>query len=211
MNDQPCVFIIDDDEAIRDSLKMVLETMNINCKTYDSAENFLNSYNPENTGCLVLDVNLPGINGVELHAELNRRTIRLPIIFLTSYGDIPMSVRAIKAGAVDFLLKPIAIPEIIQCIQAELQKENQRNEQNKIEIEFIKNINSLSAREIEILPLVLAGITSKEIASQLNISYRTVEIHRTQILKKTVTNSFLELASQCTACNIIFKTPSEKS
>jgi FixJ family two-component response regulator len=211
MNDQPYVFIVDDDEAVRDSLKMVLETMDINCATYDSAEEFLGNYNPEIPGCLILDVNLPGINGVELHAELNRRNIRLPIIFLTSYGDVPMSVRAIKAGAVDFLLKPIAIPEIIECIQTELQKEIKRHEQNKIEMEFIKNINNLSAREMEILPLVLAGITTKEIALQLNISYRTVEIHRTQILKKTGANSFLELASQCTACNIQFKTPHEES
>lgn len=211
MSDQPCVFIIDDDEAIRDSLKMVLETININCETFDSAENFLDSFNPENIGCLVLDVNLPGINGVELHAELNRRNIRLPIIFLTSYGDIPMSVRAIKAGAVDFLLKPIAIPEIIECIQSALQKQILKTKQNDIEMDFIKNINSLSAREMEILPLVLAGITSKEIAIQLNISYRTVEIHRTQILKKTATNSFLELASQCTAYNIVFKPLTDKS
>ncbi|PSJ15743.1 hypothetical protein C7H79_17340 [Nitrosomonas supralitoralis] len=148
---------------------------------------------------------MPGINGIDLQAELNRRNIRLPIIFLTSYGDIPMSVRVIKAGAADFLMKPIAIDKIIERIQIELEKTIKRHESMKAEMQFMQTLNSLSAREMEILPMILAGLSTKEVANKLKISSRTVEIHRTQILKKTCTSSFLELSSQCAAYNLLFK------
>ena len=120
------VFIIDDDEAIRDSLQLMLETVDIDCQLFSSAEEFLDSYDMDLSGCIVLDLNLPGMNGIELQAELERRNIRLPIIFLTSYGTVPITVQAMKSGAVDFLTKPVAIEEIFQCIQAELQKQKQK-------------------------------------------------------------------------------------
>lgn len=205
MNIQPCVFIVDDDEAVRDGLGMVIETVGIPCQTYESGEQFLENYVIGTPGCLVLDINMPGMNGDELQVELNRRDIHLPIIFLTSYGDIPTSVRTIKAGAVDFLTKPYQIDQLIELIQAELQNETQRYTQKKHETDFRRRLNSLTSREMEILPLTLAGIPNKEIAQQLGISFRTVELHRTNILRKTGATNFLELARQCEAAKFSFE------
>ncbi len=198
------VFIIDDDEAIRDSLQLMLETVDIDCQLFSSAEEFLERFDMELSGCIVLDLNLPGMNGIELQAELERRNIRLPIIFLTSYGTVPITVQAMKSGAVDFLTKPVAVEDIFHCIQAELQKQSQNNDELESEKLFLQKFNTLSAREKQILQLVLAGNATKEIAHQLDISARTVEIHRTQILKKMTSSSFLELASQCTMHNVTF-------
>ncbi|MGV8713388.1 MAG: response regulator transcription factor [Nitrosomonas sp.] len=198
------VFIIDDDEAIRDSLQLMLETVDIDCQLFSSAEEFLERFDMELSGCIVLDLNLPGMNGIELQAELERRNIRLPIIFLTSYGTVPITVQAMKSGAVDFLTKPVAVEDIFHCIQVELQKQSQNNDELESEKLFLQKFNTLSAREKQILQLVLAGNATKEIAHQLDISARTVEIHRTQILKKMTSSSFLELASQCTMHNVTF-------
>ena len=198
------VFIIDDDEAIRDSLQLMLETVDIDCQLFSSAEEFLERFDMELSGCIVLDLNLPGMNGIELQAELERRNIRLPIIFLTSYGTVPITVQAMKSGAVDFLTKPVAIEDIFHCIQVELQKQSQNNDELESEKLFLQKFNTLSAREKQILQLVLAGTATKESAHQLDISARTVEIHRTQILKKMTSSSFLELASQCTMHNVTF-------
>ncbi|MBL8498728.1 DNA-binding response regulator [Nitrosomonas sp. JL21] len=198
------VFIIDDDDAIRDSLRLMLETLDIDCQLFSSAEEFLESYDMSLSGCIVLDLNLPGMNGIELQAELDRRNIRLPIIFLTSYGTVPITVQAMKSGAVDFLTKPVAIEDIFHCIQAELQKQHQKNDELESEKLFLQKFNTLSAREKQILQLVLAGKATKEIANQLEISARTVEIHRTQILKKMTSGSFLELANQCKTYDVVF-------
>src|SRR5512137_1135210 len=123
MNTQPCVFIVDDDFAVRDSLQLIMETASLAYQAFDSAEHFLQSYYPDRPGCLLLDVNMPGMNGDELQTELIRRNIHLPIIFLTAYGDIPMTVRTIKAGAVDFLTKPVPSKLLLELIQAVLHDE----------------------------------------------------------------------------------------
>jgi len=211
MNTQPCVFIVDDDEAVRDGLEMVIETVGLASQTFESAEHFLQDYKPGTPGCLVLDINMPGINGDELQTELIRRNIRLPIIFLTSYGDIPMSVRTIKAGAVDFLTKPVQINLLIERIQTELQREVEMLKKNKGNLDFQNHINCLSLREKEILPLAIAGIANKEIAKQLGISFRTVELHRTNILRKTGTTNFLELAKKCEASGVSIGSKHETS
>jgi len=211
MSVQPCVFIVDDDEAVRDGLEMVMETVGLACQTFTDAERFLEGYQPGTPGCLVLDINMPGMNGDELQTELIRRNIRLPIIFLTSYGDIPMSVRTIRAGAVDFLTKPVQISQLIERIQAELQQAAQWQEQNKADEDFRKRLNSLTPRELEILPLTIQGIPNKEIAQKLGISFRTVELHRTNILRKTGTTNFLELAHHCEASRVAIGSKHETS
>jgi FixJ family two-component response regulator len=202
MNTQPCVYIVDDDYAVRDALGLVMETAGLAYQTFESAEDFLQNYCPGQPGCLLLDVNLPGLNGPELQAELTGRNIHLPIIFLTAYGDIPMSVRAIKAGAVDFLTKPVPSILLIERIQTVLQHEALLYEQHMAEHALCNRLNSLTARELEILPLVLAGHSNKEIARHICISYRTVEIHRSRILKKTGVTNLLELARLCEACKL---------
>lgn len=211
MKSQPCVFIVDDDDAVRDGLAMVIESVGLSCQAFENAEHFLETYAPGTPGCLVLDINMPGIRGDELQAELNRRHIRLPIIFLTSYGDIPTSVRTIKAGAVDFLTKPVKISELIDRIQTELQNEIQKNEQYKGEMDFRNRLNSLTPREMNVLPLTIGGMPNKEIAQKLGISFRTVELHRTNILRKTGAANFLELARQCEAIRFSFETERENS
>ncbi len=210
MKSQSCVFIVDDDDAVRDGLAMVVETVGLSCQTFENAEHFLENYVPGTPGCLVLDINMPGMRGDELQAELNRRNIRLPIIFLTSYGDIPTSVRTVKAGAVDFLTKPVKINELIELIQAELLNGIQSHEQNKADMNLLGRLNSLTPREMDILPLTIAGMPNKEIGQQLGISFRTVELHRTNILRKTGASNFLELARQCEAIQFSFETKREK-
>ncbi|WP_374089328.1 response regulator transcription factor [Methylomicrobium lacus] len=200
MSTQFCVFIVDDEYPVRHSLGLIMETAGFAYQTFESAEDFLQNYCPGQPGCLLLDINLPGLNGDELQAELIRRKIHLPIIFLTAFGDIPMTVRAIKAGAVDFLTKPVPRDLLIERIQAVLQHETQIHEQTA-EQALCMSQYGLTSREMEIMSLVVAGHPNKEIARQLGISYRTVEIHRARILKKTGTTNPLELARLCKACN----------
>ncbi len=200
MNIEPCIFIVDDDYAVRDGLGLVFETANLSYQTFDSAEHFLQAYCPGKPGCLLLDMNMPGLNGLELQDELRRRNIHLPIIFLTAHGDIPTTVRAVKAGAVDFLTKPVPSKLLIERIQAVLQHEAQIHEKNMTERALCNRLNNLTSREFEILPLVVQGHSNKEIAQQLGISYRTVEIHRARILHKTGVTTLLELARLCEAC-----------
>lgn len=202
MNTQPCIFIIDDDYAVRDSLGLVLETAGFNYQTFESAEHFLEIYSYETSGCLLLDMNMPGLNGDELQAELIRRNIHLPIIFLTAYGDIAMSVRAIKAGADDFLTKPVSNKLLIERIQAALEHLALIQEQNTAKKTLCARLNSLTSRELEILPHIVSGQSNKEIARQLDISHRTVEIHRAQILKKTAAANLMELLRLYEACQI---------
>ncbi len=187
------VFLIDDDYAVRDSLGLVFETAGLAYRTFDSAEQFLQSDYLTMPGCLVLDMNMPGLKGDELQAELLRRKIELPIIFLTAYGDIPMTVRAIKAGAVDFLTKPVPSKLLLERIFAVLQQQAQRQEQQTAQQAISNRLNSLTSREMELLPLVIAGHSNKEIARKLGISHRTIEIHRAHIFKKTGAHHLLEL------------------
>ena len=194
MSSQPCVYIVDDDTVVRGVLGLVIETAGLAYEAFENAEHFLQAYRPGQRGCLLLDVSLPGLNGLELQTELIHKQIHLPIIFLTGKGDIPMTVRAIKSGAVDFLTKPVPSKLLIERIQSVLQHESQRHNQEAARQAFRNRLNSLSAREMEILPLALAGTSNKEIAKHLGISYRTVEIHRTRILQKTLATNFLELS-----------------
>jgi FixJ family two-component response regulator len=211
MNIQPCIFIVDDDHAVRDALGLIMETAGLAYRAFESAEQFLQTYCPGQPGCLLLDVNLPGLNGHELQAELIRRNIHLPIIFLTAYGDIPMTVRAIKAGAVDFLTKPVPRKLLLERIEAVLQNEAMAHEHDIAKEAQCSCLNTLTARELEILPLVLAGHPNKIIAKHLGVSYRTIEIHRIRILKKTGTTNLLELANLCQACQISPATKLETS
>ncbi|MGZ8157798.1 MAG: response regulator transcription factor [Methylobacter sp.] len=202
MSTQPCVFIVDDDYAVREGLGLVMETAGFAYQTFDNAEHFLESYCLGQPGCLLLDVNMPGLNGDELQAELIRRNIHLPVIFLTAFGDIPMTVRVIKAGAVDFLTKPVPSKLLVERIQAVLQQAAQLHEQALAKQALCDRLNCLTSRELELLPLIIAGHSNKEIARQLDISHRTVEIHRSRIFNKTGVTNLLELSRLCEACQV---------
>lgn len=194
MNAKPTVFIVDDDYAVRDSFSMLFETLGIAVECFPSAEEFLEVYDPERPGCLVLDVNMPGMRGIELHEELIRRGNHIPIIFLTAHGDIPMTVRAIKAGAIDFLTKPIQAKQLIDHVKRAFVHDAELHEQAMQEKARCARLSVLSPREYEVMMLAVTGFSNKDIARKLGISYRTVEIHRSRVLEKTGTHSFLELA-----------------
>ena len=202
MSHQPCIYIVDDDYAVRDGLGLIIESAGLTYRTFGNAEDFLEAYKDGYTGCLLLDINMPGMKGHELQAELIRRNSQLPIIFLTAFGDIPMTVRAMKAGAVDFLTKPVPKKKLLDCIELAL-KQAADKQQHAIAAQAFRNLlNMLTSREMEVLPLALEGISNKEIAQRLKISYRTVEIHRINILQKTGSTNFLELGRQCEAYKI---------
>jgi len=209
MSTQPCVFIVDDDYAVRDSLGLVFKTAGLNYLTFENAEHFLETYSSGTPGCLLLDMNMPGLNGDELQAELIRRDIHLPIIFLTAYGDIPMTVRAMKAGAVDFLTKPVPSKLLIERVQTVLQHEARTQEQNREKQGLRERLSCLTSREMELLPLIVAGKSNKEIARQLDVSHRTIEIHRARVLKKTGATNLMELARLYEACQLQPETKSE--
>lgn len=205
MNIEPCVYIVDDDDAVRDGLGLVLEMAGFVYHAFESAEQFLAAYCPRQPGCLLLDINMPGLNGLELQEELNRRGIQLPITFLTAYGDIPTTVRAMKGGAVDFLTKPVPSKQLIEHIQSMLQQATQLYEKCQAMHTLCSRLNHLTPREMELLPHIAAGLSNKEIARNLGISYRTMEVHRARILEKTGVVTLLELGHLCEACHLPLK------
>jgi len=188
------VFIVDDDAAVRGGLSMQLEAAGFPVKAFASAEDFITAICPAVIGCLVLDVRMPGMTGPDLQLELARRNINLPIIFLSGHGDIPLAVKSIQAGAVDFLTKPVSGPVLIERIQMSLRlsaEQWEKDAENKI---LQEKMATLTEREREVLALALAGYSNKEIATRLGISFRTVEHHRSRILLRTGTDNLFKLA-----------------
>jgi FixJ family two-component response regulator len=193
MNTQS-VYIVDDDAAVRDALTLLLEQEAIEVQAYASAEDFLATNLEAATGCAIVDIRMAGMDGMQLQAELARREIRLPIIFLTGHGNIPMSVRAIKSGAVDFLTKPITAETLLASVRAAM-LENEKKLALLAEGQTALNrINALTERERDVMQLAVEGLCNKDIARRLEISHRTVEIHKARVMHKTGTNSVLELA-----------------
>lgn len=197
---QPIVYIIDDDEAVRDSLAILCETEGYTVECYPSAEAFLAGFGANHTGCLILDVRMGGMSGQQLHAELRRRGRLLPVIYLTGHGDIPMSVRAMKDGAMDFLTKPVDGEQLLDRIHAACRMEQERVELQEGLAQRCKWLDSLTEREMEIMKLAISGQPNKEIGRLLGISHRTVELHRSHILQKSGAVSLLELAQRYQEC-----------
>ncbi len=194
MNDMTQVFIVDDDAAVRDSLAMLLDAVGYTVATFSGAEEFLDVCTPDTLGCIILDVNMHGMDGPTLQAELNRRGLRLPIIFLSGQGTIPVTVRTIQAGALDFLTKPVDGAVLLARVREALARCSVQQQQTEDLHSVAARLAKLTEREREIMMLVVAGHTSKEIAERLSISYRTVEIHRSHIMQKTGASNMLELA-----------------
>jgi FixJ family two-component response regulator len=187
------VFVVDDDPAVRDSLTMLLEQADITVETFASAESFLDGCQPPLHGCAIVDLRMPGLGGMALQAEMARRGITLPVIFLTGHGDIPTSVRAIKAGAIDFLTKPITAVALIKSVRLAL-GESERLALSAEEVETAAaRMATLTEREREVMVLVITGLGNKDIAKRLGISHRTVEIHRAHIMRKTEAKILLDL------------------
>jgi FixJ family two-component response regulator len=191
--EDPVVFIIDDDETVRETVADLLHSVGLGAQTFGSAKEFLEAKRPDVPGCIVLDVRLPGASGLEVQRTLTDSNILLPIIFISGHGTIPMSVKAIKSGAKEFLTKPLNDQEFLDAVQACIEQDRVRRQQARLVAELRQRFNSLTSREQEVLPLVITGRLNKQIAGQLELSEMTVKVHRGQIMRKMRARSLVEL------------------
>ena len=189
----PIVFIVDDDESLRESLSSLLRSVGLRVQVFGSPLEFLNSHRPDVAGCLVLDVRLPGLSGLDFQNELAKANVQIPNIFITGHGDIPMSVRAMKAGAVEFLTKPIREQDLVDAVQVALQRDQIRRESEE-ELSGVRaKFDSLTPREREVLVLVTSGLMNKQIAADLGISEIMVKVHRGNVMRKMSAASLADL------------------
>jgi len=200
------VFVIDDDEAVRLAIKNVLESVGLRAEAFASPREFLKSERADAPGCLVLDVRLPGASGLDFQNELAAAKVEIPIIFITGHGDIPMSVQAMKAGAVDFLTKPFRDQDLLDAVQRAMKRDRLRRALQTEVMEARKRFNTLTPREREVMELVNAGLLNKQIASQLGTSETTAKIHRGQVMRKMQVQSVPDLVRMAERLGI----PSQK-
>jgi FixJ family two-component response regulator len=189
----PIVLVIDDDPNVREGLGALLESVNLQSKAFGSASEFFQSKLPEKVSCLILDVRLPGLSGLDLQTELAKDQIGIPIIFITGHGDIPMSVKAMKAGAVEFLTKPIREQDLLDAVGVALDRDRARRQHEKEMQALRAQYNSLSNREREVMSLVVAGLMNKQAAAEIGISEVTLKVHRHNIMKKLRARSLADL------------------
>ena len=202
MSIAPVVFVVDDDAAVRDSLRALLEVAGYAVEPYSGAEAFLSAYDPQRPGCLLLDLQMPGMGGLELQSVFTERRVRLPIIFLTGYGTVSTAVRSLNRGAFDFLEKPVEGDALLARVAEALRIDAERRRDGAVRDAAQARCAALTPREREMLPLVAAGHSSKEIARRFGISHRTVELHRTRIMHKTGAGTVIELAAMAQACGL---------
>ena len=191
--DVPTIFIVDDDRDVRESLQELLESVGLHSTSFGTAQEFLSSPRIGGPSCLILDVRLPGISGLDLQHELKRGKVSIPIIFLTAHADVPMSVKAMKSGAVEFLTKPFRHQDLLDAVQRSLVRDRIVREQQRDSAELRQRYDTLSVREREVMNLVVSGMLNKQIAAELGASEATVKMHRSQVMKKMLAKSLPEL------------------
>ena len=198
----PVVLIVDDDPSLRDALSSLFRSVGIRAELFGSAPELLSSRLPDVPSCLVLDIRLPEVSGLDFQNQLANAGIRLPIIFMTGHGDIPMSVRAMKAGAVDFLTKPFRDQDMLDAVTVALERDRQRRENDRALSELQELQRSLTAREREVMAFVASGLMNKQIAGEMNLSEITVKIHRGRLMKKMGARSLADLVKMAGSLGI---------
>jgi RNA polymerase sigma factor (sigma-70 family) len=193
MTQPPVVFVVDDDPSVRSSLKFLMSSVGLQVESFDSADALLQRKLPDAPSCLVLDVRLRGLSGLDFQRELAARNCHMPIIFITGHGDIPMSVRAMKAGAVEFLTKPFRDQDLLDAVRIALEKDRERRERKKEVSDLKERFNSLTPREQKVISMVVAGMLNKQIADQLGTAENTVKVHRSRAMEKMRAQSVAEL------------------
>ena len=190
---RPTVLVVDDDALVRKALRELFESVGLQVTVFQSTQEFLRAERPDVPCCLVLDVRLPGQSGLEFQRELNERNIALPIVFLTGHGDVPMSVRAMKAGAIEFLTKPFREQELLDAVQVAIDHDRSTRQDAELLTELRRRFDALTPRERTIMTLVMAGWRNKQIAGEIKISEATVKVHRTNLMRKMQAMSLADL------------------
>ena len=200
---KPTVFLVDDDQAYRQSLRFLLEEAGLSVADFDSAAAFLEAFEPRNPGCLVLDVRMPEMTGLQLQEYMVDERFNLPIIFITGHGDVPMSVKAMKSGAMDFIEKPFEAQLLIRAIRQAFARDRDKRLSQARKYLIQDMYGRLTLREREVMRLVVAGKSNKQIASALSVSHRTVEVHRARVMEKMESHSLPELINMAVICGIL--------
>lgn len=203
-NNDSTVFIIDDDEALCNSLSWLLQSVGLLVETYNSAQKYLLAHDPSRYGCLLVDVRMPHLSGLQLQEKLNELKNPLPLIIMTGHGDIPIAVRAMKAGAIDFITKPFNDQILLEIIQKTIELDKKRSDISNIDknTKIKERLATLTPREYEVLQMIISGKLNKQIAAELAIAISTVEIHRAHVMKKMQTKTFAALMKMCITANI---------
>ena len=189
----PTVFVVDDDPGVRESIRWLLESVDLSVADYGNPQDFLDEFRPERPGCLLLDIRMPAMSGLDLQERLEELEADLPVVFITAHGDVPMAVRAMKSGALDFIEKPYNAQHLIEIVQHAIDVDRRRREEGRQKTDLAQHLERLTPRELEVARLVCKGHSNKGIANELGLSPKTVEVHRGRVMAKMDANSTAEL------------------